>query len=232
MRTISSILNLIVAFGGQFIGIIISFVARIIFLQILNAEYLGINGLFTNILTILSLAELGIGSAMNFSLYKPLAEKNKEKIKSLMYLYQKAYRIIGIIILTLGIAITPLLPYFINEMPSIPENIYFIYVLFVVNTGISYFFSYKRALIISDQKRYIATFYRYGFYFLLNLAQIICLVVTKNYILFLVLQIIFTLLENIFVSMKADKMYPYLKEKNVGKLLKEFLQWFFIKLVE
>lgn len=221
MRTISSIKNLIVAFGGQFIGIIISFVARIVFLQILNAEYLGINGLFTNILTILCLAELGIGSAMNFSLYKPLAEHNKEKIKSLMYLYKKAYIIIGIIILVLGIAISPLLPYFINEMPDIPENIYFIYILFVINTGISYFFSYKRALIISDQKRYIATFYRYAFYFLLNVAQIICLLITRNYILFLVLQIIFTLLENIFVSIKANKMYPYLKEKNIDKLLKE-----------
>ena len=221
MRTISSIKNLIVAFGGQFIGIIISFVARIVFLKILNAEYLGINGLFTNILTILCLAELGIGSAMNFSLYKPLAEQNKEKIKSLMYLYKKAYIIIGIIILVLGIAISPLLPYFINEMPDIPENIYFIYILFVINTGISYFFSYKRALIISDQKRYIATFYRYAFYFLLNVAQIICLLVTRNYILFLILQIIFTLLENIFVSIKANKMYPYLKEKNIDRLLKE-----------
>lgn len=221
MRIVSSIKNLIVAFGGQFIGIIISFVARIVFLQILNAEYLGINGLFINIVTILCLAELGIGSAMNFSLYKPLAEQNKEKIKSLMYLYKKAYIIIGVIILVVGIAISPLLPYFINEIPDILENIYFIYILFVINTGISYFFSYKRALIISDQKRYIATFYRYSFYFLLNVAQIICLLVTGNYILFLVLQIIFTLLENIFVSIKANKMYPYLKEKNIEKLLKE-----------
>lgn len=221
MRTVSSIKNLIFAFGGQFLGIIISFIARIIFLQVLNSEYLGINGLFTNILTILSLAELGIGTAMNFSLYKPLAEQNKEKIKSLMYLYKKAYIIIGIIILVVGIAISPLLPFFINEMPDIPENIYFIYILFVINTGISYFFSYKRALIVSDQKRYIATIYRYGFYFLLNVAQIICLLITRNYILFLVLQIIFTLLENIFVSIKANKMYPYLKEKNIDKLLKE-----------
>lgn len=218
MRIISSIKNLIFAFGGQFLGIIISFIARIVFLKILTTEYLGLNGLFTNILTILSLAELGIGLAMNFSLYKPLAEQNKEKIKSLMYLYKKAYMIIGFVILILGVAISPLLPFFIKEMPNIPENIYLIYILFVVNTGISYFFSYKRALIISDQKRYISTIYRYGFYFVLNVAQIIALILTKNYILFLVLQAIFTLVENICISIKADKMYPYLKEKNIEKL--------------
>lgn len=218
MRIESSIKNLIFAFGGQFIGIIISFFARIVFLYTLNTEYLGLNGLFTNILAVLSLAELGVGTAMNFSLYKPLAEKNKEKLKSLMYLYKKAYITIGSVILILGIAFSPLMPYFINKMPNIPENIYFIYVLFVINTGISYFFSYKRALMISDQKRYIATFYRYGFYFLLNVAQIICLLVTRNYILFLVLQIIFTLLENICVSIKANKLYPFLKEKNIKKL--------------
>lgn len=219
-RTRSSIKNLMFAIVGQAAGVAINFVARVVFLRILTAEYLGLNGLFTNILSMLSLMELGVGSAMTFSLYKPLAINDKERVKSLMSLYRKAYIIIGILILVVGIAITPLLPYFIDEMPDISENINFIYILFVVNTAISYFYSYKRSLIISDQRRYIATAYRYGFYFLLNIAQIIVLFVTRNYIWYLVTQIIFTFMENVCVSKKADKMYPYLKEKDIKKLEK------------
>lgn len=220
-RINSSVKNLTYAFVGQIAGVAINFFARMIFLKILTAEYLGLNGLFSNILSMLSLMELGVGSAMTFSLYKPLAEKDKEKVKSLMRLYRIAYITIGILILIVGISITPFLPYFIDEMPNINENINLIYILFVVNTAISYFYSYKRSLINSDQKRYIATAYRYVFYFILNVAQIIVLYLTKNYILYLVTQIIFTFLENIAVSRKADKMYPFLKEKNIKKLEKE-----------
>lgn len=219
-RTSSSIKNLIFALVGQAAGVGINFIARMVFLKILTAEYLGLNGLFSNILSMLSLMELGVGSAMTFSLYKPLAIEDKEKVKSLMSLYRKAYIIIGILILVIGLAITPLLPYFIDEMPNINENINLIYILFVVNTAISYFYSYKRSLISSDQRRYIATAYRYGFYFFLNIAQIIVLYITKNYLLYLLTQIIFTFMENLTLSIKADKMYPYLKEKNPKKLEK------------
>lgn len=221
-RTESSVKNLMFAFGGQFVGLIVSYVARIFFIQFLNSEYLGLNGLFTNILTMLSLVEVGIGPAMSFSLYKPLAQKNTELIKSLMRLYKKAYIVVGILVLTLGAGITPLLPYIISDMPDIPE-INLIYLLFVVNTAVSYFYSYKRSLIISDQQRYIATIYRYGFYIALNVFQIILLAVTKNYILYLLAQILFTWLENFFVSLKANRMYPYLKEKRVEKLSEEVL---------
>jgi O-antigen/teichoic acid export membrane protein len=205
---------------GQAAGLIISFIARIIFIKYLSAEYLGLNGLFTNILTMLSLVELGVGPAMTFSLYKPLAENNTEKVKSLMKLYQKVYCIIGVAVLILGIGFTPFYKFLIDEVPNIP-NLNLIYILFVVNTSVSYFYSYKRSLIICDQKRYIATIYRYSFYFVLNVAQIIALVCTKNYILYLILQIIFTWLENFFVSRKANKMYPYLKDKEYKPLEKE-----------
>lgn len=219
-RTKKSIINLITAFIGQIFGVLISFIVRKVFVNCLSSEYLGVNGLFTNILTMLSLVELGVGSAMTYSLYKPLAENDVPKIKSLMNLYKKAYRIIGIIVLVLGIGFTPFYKYLINEVPNIP-NLNLIYILFVVNTGVSYFYSYKRSLIICDQKKYIATIYRYGFYFLYNVAQIIVLITTKNYIFYLVCQVISTILENIAISRKADKMYPYLKDKNIEKLPKE-----------
>ncbi len=219
-RTDSSLKNLFTAWIGQVIAIIISFVARIIFLQCLNEQYLGLNGLFTNILTIFSLVELGVGPAMNFSLYKPLARRDIEQIKSLMSLYQKAYIFIGSLIGIIGLLFTPFYTVFMDTVPDIPQ-LTLIYWLFIANTVISYFFSYKRALIICDEKRYIATAYHYIFYILVNLAQIICLLLARNYILYLVLQVVFTFAENVGISIKADKMYPYLRGKDISPILQK-----------
>lgn len=216
-RTKSSLLNFSYAMIGQFLGLIVSFIARIFFIKILGNEYLGINGLFTNILNVLSLAELGVGTAITYSLYKPLAEKNIKKCQMLMQLYKKIYIIIGIIILTLGIALTPFLKFLIKEIPNV-SNLNTIYILFVLNTSVSYLFSYKRNLIIADQNRYIATIYRYLFYILLNIVQIIYLILTKDYIGYLIIQIISTILENVLISIKANKMYPYLKDKKKIKI--------------
>ena len=105
-RTNSSLKNLTAAMIGQALGIVVNLFSRIIFLRCLNEEYLGLNGLFTNILTIFSLVELGIGPAMNFSLYRPLAEKNTPQIKSIMRLYKRAYILIGCVIAAIGLLFT------------------------------------------------------------------------------------------------------------------------------
>lgn len=217
MRTSNSIRNLIYAFVGQFAGILISLIARIFFVNILSEEYLGLNGLFTNILTILSLTELGFSTAMCCQLYKPLNKNNVPEIKSLMNLYKKIYLCIGISIIILGFLTIPVYPFFINEVPQIP-NLDMIYFLFVINTAATYFFSYKRVLIISDQRKYITIFYRYLFYFVLNVIQIIILLITKNYIFYLLMQTILTLIENLLISKKANKMYPYLTDKDILKV--------------
>jgi O-antigen/teichoic acid export membrane protein len=216
-RTKNSIKNITVALAGQSVGIVVSFIARIFFIRVLGTEYLGISGLFTNILTMLSLVELGIGPAIIFSLYKPLAEDDKPKVQALMRLYKNAYTIIGILVAALGLSITPFLHVLIKEMPNVPD-LNLIFILFVINSAISYFYAYKRNLIIADQHRYIATIYRYCFFAGLNLLQIIFLYLTKSYIVFLILQIACTLAENIMVSIHADRMYPYLKEKTHNKL--------------
>lgn len=208
-RSSNSIKNITYALIGQSIGLIVSFFSRLVFIRCLGTEYLGLNGLFTNILTVLSLAELGVGEAITFSLYKPLSTKNSEKCLMLMSFYKKVYIIIGIIILLVGVSITPFLNFFISDIPDIP-NISIIYILFVINSAASYMFSYKRNLIIADQKRYIATIYRYSFYSALNILQIIVLLLTNNYILFLSLQILNTIIENLLISVKANRMYPFL----------------------
>lgn len=220
MRTENSIKNLIYAFSGQAIGIIVNLITRFVFIRFLAQEYLGIDGLFTNLLSILSLVELGIGPAMTFSLYKPLAQKDEKKIGALMNLYKNSYNVVGILIIIIGLAITPLLPMFINQMPNI-EEINVIYILFVLNSGFSYFYAYKRSLIIADQKKYIATFYRYLFFVILNICQIVILMITKNYLLFLVAQILFTVIENIAISKKTQQLYPFLKDHKKEKLEKE-----------
>lgn len=216
-RARKSIINFIYAILGQGLGLIISFISRIFFIRILGSEYLGLNGLFTNILTVLCLTELGVGSAINYSLYKPLADQDIRKCQMLMQFYKKVYILIGVIIIILGISITPFLNFFIKDMPNI-QNINLIYILFVINTAVSYFYSYKKNLIEADQKTFITTIYHYTCNILLHIFQIIYLIITKNYIGFLIMQIIATLIENILISKKADKMYPYLKNKRKIKL--------------
>lgn len=194
---------------------LMAFVVRTVFIQMLNSEYLGVNGLFTNVLTILSFAELGIGTAIIFSLYKPVANDDIEEIKSLMKLYQKSYSIIGISVFLLGLCVIPFMNVLIKEVPNIKENIIFIYILFLINTSISYFFTYKRSIISAYQQESIINKIDSFFYLFKTFAEIIFLILTKNYIIYLLIEILATFLGNVVISMKANKMFPYLKEKNV-----------------
>ena len=213
-RTQNSIRNIAAAMAGQLGGVLVNLIARVFFLHYLNHTYLGLNNLFSNVLTMLSLVELGVGPAMAFSLYKPLADGDTEKLKSHMGFYKKAYRTIGIAIAALGLIFLPFYTVFMDEVPDIP-NLNLIYLLFVLNTVISYFYSYKRSLIVCDQKKYIDTTVHYGAYFILNVVQIVFLALTQNYIIFLGLQCISTWAENFILARKADQLYPFLKEKNV-----------------
>ena len=213
-RTQNSIRNVLTAMLGQMGGVLVNLLARVFFLHYLNQTYLGLNGLFTNVLTMLSLVELGVGPAMAYSLYKPLADGDVERIKSHMAFYRKAYTTIGLAIAVLGLAFLPFYTAFMDEVPDIP-HLNVIYLLFVANTVVSYFYSYKRSLIVCDQKKYIETGIHYGAYFLLNVVQIIFLAATKSYVLFLVLQVLSTWGENFLLARKADKLYPYLRDKNV-----------------
>lgn len=200
---------------------VLAFISRTVFVYVLGAEYLGVNSLFTDILTVLSFAELGIGNAMVFSLYKPIAEHNVEKIKSLMRLYAKAYQIIGIVIAVLGICVVPFLELIVGNVSYVRENIIVLYLLFLLNSVISYFFVYKKSLIIADQKNYIVDIYQQIFYAVQVVLQSVFLVVTKQFICYLVIVVLCTFLNNVAVSQKANRMYPYLVDKNAKPLGKE-----------
>lgn len=219
MRTEKSIKNIKYSLIGQVLAITISMISRFFFLQILNSTYLGVNGLFSNILTMLSFIELGIGPALTFSLYEPLKKGDKEKTKTLLQVFKKSYRIVGLIIIIFGLILTPFLPKLINDLNVIP-NINLIYWLFVINTGVSYFGSYKKTFLLSDQKGYVTSQIHYIIYFTMNLFQIVILYATKNFIFYLIIQIIFTVMENIIIALYVNKQveYQFLKEKNVQPL--------------
>lgn len=204
----------------QFINKLMSFVVRTVFIKMLNSEYLGVNGLFTNILTVLSFAELGIGTAILFNLYKPVADNDIEKIKSLMLLYKKSYRIIGTVVFLAGLCVIPFMDFIITDAPNIKENLIIIYLLFLFNTASSYFLIYKSTIIYAHQKQSIINNIESLFYLTKSVLEIIFLVVTRNYLVYLIIQILSTLMKNILISRKADKLYPYLKEKNIKALSK------------
>jgi O-antigen/teichoic acid export membrane protein len=220
MRVKNTIRNIIVAFSGQFLGIIITFIARTVFVHTLSAEYLGVNGLFTNILSMLSLAEMGFGTAIIYSMYKPLADKDEKKIRGLMEFFSATYKKIGLIILIIGLLLTPFLNVLIKDTPNIP-HLTFIYILYLLNTVSTYFFAHKRTIITADQKEFISSIYRYSFVLITNITQIIILIVTKNFILFLVVQVILKLVENVLVANKANSLYPYINTSDKIELDQE-----------
>lgn len=208
----------------QIVKNLLGFISRTVFIKILGSEYLGVNSLFTEILTMLSFAELGIGNAMVFSLYKPLAEDNKEKIKSLMRLYARCYQVIGVTIAVLGVCVIPFLNVIVGDVSYVKEDITLLYILFLLNSVLSYFFVYKKSLIIADQRNYIVEIYQQVFYAIQVVVQSIFLVLTKEFIPYLLIVIACTFLNNYFVARKADEMYPYLKDKKIDKLGKAELK--------
>ncbi|MCM1461034.1 MAG: hypothetical protein NC088_12985 [Bacteroides sp.] len=217
-RTFNSIRNVIFSLSGLLITLLVSFVSRTVFIHMLSTEYLGLNGLFSNILNFLSLAELGVGSAINYALYKPLKNKDIEKIKQIMGLYKKLYIVIGWIVLVLGFSLAPFLNLLIKDMPNDMKHLHIYYLMYVINSGISYFCAYKRAIIICDQREYISSVISTVFKVFLALFQIIILILFKSYLLYLLVMIICTVCENIVISIKANTLYPYIKEKKVKKI--------------
>ncbi|MDO4526634.1 MAG: hypothetical protein Q4B87_00895 [Candidatus Saccharibacteria bacterium] len=212
MRTENSIKNVFWTTAAFGINLIVNFIARKFFIEILGAEYNGLNSLLTSIISILSIAELGIGTTIIYYLYKPLHEKNKELIKSLMEFYKKSYRLIASIVLLLGLAIMPFLTSIIGEI-NIDINIYIVYILFLLESVVSYLFSYKRSIIIADQKERIIKYTHIGIILLMNVMQIATLYLTKNYYVFLLIKILFTCLENIILANIANRKYSFIKEK-------------------
>jgi len=223
-RRKASVINSTVAIIGQFLSLLFSFVSRTIFIRVLGEQYLGLNGLFTNLLNILSFAELGIGSAIVFSMYRPLSEHDIPQIKALMFLYKRCYHIIALILMFGGAVILIFLPYLIAGKYDV-GNIYIAFLLYLLNSVLSYFWSYKRSIFVANQEGYINSFNQLIFNVVMQSIQIIFLVMYKSYYVYLVIQIVFTVLSNWQISKLANKRYPYLKERVTERVEKKTLSY-------
>ncbi|MCM1213146.1 MAG: lipopolysaccharide biosynthesis protein [Lachnospiraceae bacterium] len=216
-RTEHSARNATVAVVAKIIAILAGYVTRVVFTHTLSQDYVGINGLLTNILNVLALSELGVGTAITYALYLPISRRDVEKQKSLMRMYRHFYRIIAVIVLVCGLLVIPFFGKLIKNQPDV-DHLVLIYLLYLLNSVLSYLLIYKKTLIEAHQLSYIVTLYQTVFLLLQNLVQVTVLVLTGNFLLFVTIQLACTLGNNLSISRKADRMYPYLKEKEVQKL--------------
>jgi O-antigen/teichoic acid export membrane protein len=216
-RLIKSKRNVSVALGSTIATIIIGFFAQRVLLNSLGAEYLGINGLFTSIVSMLALAELGLGSAIYFHLYKPFSKNDTSKVKSIINFYKNGYRLVALIVLILGLLIVPFLKTIVGGI-SISESIYIIYFLFLFDVIASYLLTYKRAVLYVDQNNYIISSVHLAYLIILNALQIAILILTKNFYLYLIIKIVMRLAENIVLTLITDRKYPYLTDGPAVKL--------------
>ena len=219
-RVRNSFINGMTGFFGRAINSIVGLICRTIFIHVLSTEYLGVDGLFENILYLLNFAELGFGHVIIYNMYKPIANDDKEKIKALVHLYKKVYSIIGVIVLVLGLSLIPFLDLIIKDIPSVKENLTIIYILYLLQTLSTYFYGYKKSLLTAYQKEYITNITNFIFNITKNIIQILVLIFTQNYLLYLVIYILSNILSNVVISYRVDKLFPYLREskyKNVSK---------------
>jgi len=230
-RTTNTIFNFTTNVGGQLVSIALSFVVRTVFIMTLGKSYLGIGGLFSNILTMLSLAEFGVGSAIVFKLYEPMAAMDEHRIAVLMKFYKKMYRIIGLAVAAIGLCLIPFLPKLINgydKLEALHINAAAIFLLYLLKSVSSYFFfAYKSSIIRVDQKGYLLNVISYFFSFGLAAVQIVTLLLFKNFMLYVVLQVAEVITQNIFCARLADAMYPCIKNEPEESLSREEVRGIF-----
>lgn len=221
-RTKNSLRNVIFGLGGLIFSQLITFVTKSVFVRLLGAEYNGVNGLFTNILQVLNLAELGFATSVAYALYKPIQEKDEYKQAALMNYFAKAYRIIAVVVAIAGCCCIPFLQYLIaedtSELPFSLNQLRCYFAMFLANTVCSYLLAYKRTIITADQNNYIISNVDNACNIVLNIAQIILLLIYNNYYAYLATMIVKTLLNNIILQIIANKKYPYLIRYKKAKL--------------
>lgn len=220
-RTKNSIKNVCISFGMQFLLLILSFVSRTVFIKILGEEYLGINGLYSNILSVLSLADLGLTTVMLYALYKPIANDNKEEIAQLIGYFKKLYRVIALAVLALGLICVPFLQYVVNGSDLALRDLRLYFLLYLLNTVCSYLIVYKTTIINADQRIYLLKIVDFFATLAVHVLQIIILWLTHNFIAYLIINILITLAKNFVMSIITNKYYPFLLEKRTNALNSE-----------
>lgn len=218
-RQFNSMRNTLFGLCAQVVHLILSFICRTILIKKLGAQILGINGLFVDILQLLSLAELGVGNTLLFSLYKPLKENDEEKLNVLIRFFARIYNIITLTVFLIGLALMPFLKYIISSDINISnKDILVYYLIFLINSCVSYVFCYKQSIINAAQKNFVIKISNLIFNVVSFSVQVCVLIFIKDYRIYLIVQGCFTLIQNIVLHFVANKMFPYLKRKSTAVL--------------
>ena len=212
-RTSNSLRNMGSAVGGQMLNNLLRFACRTVFLHTLGQEFLGISSLYSNVISILNISELGLSTAITYSLYKPLADNDVEAVRSIMSFFLSAYRVISLLVLAVGLALMPALPHLMTGVTD-KVNIYHYYLLYLAETVVSYqFFSYKSVLLIANQKKYVVDMVMYGCQIVMNLLQMAVLIIWRSFLAYTVLFIINNIVFNCITALLVDRRYPWLRGK-------------------
>lgn len=224
-RTKNSVLNIFSGFGGQMLITVLRFITRTVFISTLGKSYLGINGYFADIISMLSLTELGFDTAITYKLYKPLAERDESRIRALLKFYKLAYRCVGLAILGLGLLLIPLLPFIVkdyDQLSVIGVNAPLVFILYLLQSASSYlFFAYRSVVMTANQKKYVLDIADYLITILTNAVQILVLVLFKNFLLYTAVVILFNLIRNLFNAWISERHYPEYFVKSPDRLPKE-----------
>lgn len=225
-RKKNAIRNVVYGAIYRCVSILGPFVVRTVMIYIMGNEYVGLNSLFTSILSFLSLAELGVGSALVYSMYKPIAQDDTETINALYALYRRLYKIIGTVIFTIGLLLIPILPILIKkDLPS-DVNLYVIYLVFLINTVLSYWlYGYKQSLLYAFQRTDIVSKRATAINMLMYVVQVLSMLIWQNYYYYIIWLPICTVLTNIVNKIVVDKMFPqYRCEGRVSKELSDSIK--------
>ena len=208
-RTKNTSRNILAGLWNRFSTILLSFINRTIIIYVLGAEFSGLNSIFTSILGVLSIAELGIDVAIVQSMYKPIAEGNQRRICELLTLYKKSYYIVGTVILGIGLVLIPFIPSLIHEDLPAGVNLYALYILYLMNSVLSYFlFAYKESLLYAHQREDVSQMIRSAVLIIKNIAQAIILILFRQYYAYLLIELLFTILTNLWIGVETQKRYP------------------------
>ncbi len=208
--------NIVSGLANNLISLLLPFVKRTIVIQLLGAEYLGLNGLFSSILQVLNLTEMGFGTAIVFSMYEPIAKNDTEQLCALLQYYKRIYAIIGTALFAGGLCVMPFLPSFIKGGWPEAVNIYWLYLICLLNTGISYFlFAYKNSLFTAYQRNDVLSKIHLFVKLFTSVLQISVLVFWKNYYAFAAASILGTVITNISVHFLSKKAFPKITCKGI-----------------
>lgn len=221
-RTSNALKNSASGIISKIIALILGFASRTIFIYYLGTEYLGINGLYTEVLSVLSFAELGFGAAMTYAMYEPIAKNNDTQVIKLVQYYKLVYRVVALVVAIVGIVMLPFLPYVVNGADSISLfELRLYYCIFLFNTVVSYFVTFKYSVVNAHQKNYIITKIDMVINSVTVVMQIIALLLFQNFTIYLLTNSALLLLSRIFISLYLNKKFPILAKKSTEQLTRE-----------